>query len=81
VFSKKASHNGVFRKPHRSEHCVETGPGTLQKRRDLSWASNLFGRNAKLSEGAGFACCAGEADSVLPRNFGEILLAGLVHPF
>jgi|KBSMisStaDraftv2_1062788.scaffolds.fasta_scaffold65864_5 hypothetical protein len=27
VFSKEASHNKVFRKPHRSDHCLETAPG------------------------------------------------------
>jgi len=71
VFSKKASHNGVFRKPHRSEHCLETAPDALQERGDLGRAGNLVSRNAKLSESSGFACCAGETDPVVTRNFGR----------
>ena len=82
VFSKEASHNRVLRKAHRSKHCLETAPSALQKRSDLGCAGKLVSRNAQLSEGPGFACCAGETDLVLTRNSSaEVLLAGPVHPF
>ena len=53
VFSKKASHDGVFRTPHRSEHCLKTAPEALQERGNLNCAGNLVRRNVQLSERPG----------------------------
>src|SRR4029077_6824197 len=41
VFSKEASHHRVFRKAHRSKHCLETAFDVLQEWRDLLCAGKL----------------------------------------